>query len=82
MAVGLPIACSDRGPMPEVLRDGGVYFDPENAVSIAEAIEALIRDADLRTSKAARAKHLAAQYSWARCARETWSFLKTVARHG
>ena len=26
MAVGLPIACSDRGPMPEVLRDGGRLF--------------------------------------------------------
>ena len=23
MASGLPIACSDRGPMPEVLQDGG-----------------------------------------------------------
>jgi glycosyltransferase involved in cell wall biosynthesis len=82
MAVGLPIACSDRGPMPEVLRDGGVYFDPENASSIAAALETLIRDAELRTSKAARAKDLAAQYSWTRCAAETWSFLKTVARHG
>ena len=44
MAIGLPIACSDRGPMPEVLRDGGVYFDPENPESIAAAIETLIRD--------------------------------------
>ena len=70
MAVGLPIACSDRGPMPEVLRDGGVYFDPENASSIAKAVETLIGDSDLRTSKAARAKHLATQYSWARCAAE------------
>jgi glycosyltransferase involved in cell wall biosynthesis len=81
MAVGLPIACSDRGPMPEVLRDGGVYFDPENATSIADALESLIRDSELRMSKAARAKHLAAQYSWARCAAETWSFLKAVAGH-
>ena len=82
MAVGLPIACSDRGPMPEVLRDGGVYFDPENAVSIADAIETLIRDADLRAKIAARAKDLAKQYSWQRCAAETWSFVKRVARHG
>jgi len=82
MAIGLPIACSDRGPMPEVLRDGGVYFDPENATSIADALENLIRDSELRLSKAARAKHLATQYSWARCATETWSFLKTVAGRG
>jgi glycosyltransferase involved in cell wall biosynthesis len=82
MAVGLPIACSDRGPMPEVLRDGGVYFDPEDAASVADAIETLIRDSALRMSKAERAKDLAAQYSWARCAAETWRFLKTVAGHG
>jgi glycosyltransferase involved in cell wall biosynthesis len=79
MAVGLPIACSDRGPMPEVLRDGGVYFDPEDVESVAGAVEALIRDAGLRMCKAARAKALAAQYSWARCAAETLSFLKAVA---
>jgi glycosyltransferase involved in cell wall biosynthesis len=82
MAVGLPIACSERGPMPEVLRDGGVYFDPEDAASIAKAIETLVGDSGLRASKAARARSLAAQYSWARCAAETWSFLKTVAERG
>jgi glycosyltransferase involved in cell wall biosynthesis len=59
-----------------------VYFDPENAISIANALENLIRDSELRMSKAARAKHLAAQYSWRRCATETWSFLKAVAGHG
>ena len=37
--VGLPIACSNRGPMPEVLEDGGVYFDPENTQSIKRSIE-------------------------------------------
>lgn len=39
MASGLPIACSERGPMPEVLKDGGSYFNPENAISIAESVK-------------------------------------------
>src|SRR5207248_9180329 len=30
MSAGLPIACAGRSAMPEVLGDGGVYFDPEN----------------------------------------------------
>jgi glycosyltransferase involved in cell wall biosynthesis len=30
MAAGLPIACSDRGPMPEALGDAGCYFNPED----------------------------------------------------
>jgi glycosyltransferase involved in cell wall biosynthesis len=76
MANGLPIACSDRGPMPEVLEDGGVYFNPENHVSVAAAVESIIADTDLRHSIARRASELAARYSWARCASETWTFLR------
>ena len=75
MAAGLPIACSNRGPMPEVLGDGGVTFDPEAPDSIAAAIEALLRDDDRRRDLAAQARRLAENYSWSRCGRETWQFL-------
>lgn len=79
MAVGLPIACSDRGPMPEVLQDGGVYFDPENPDSIAAAIIDLITNHDNRSRLASRAKQLAGQYSWMRCAHETLAFTAQTA---
>lgn len=82
MASGLPIACSDRGPMPEILRDGGVYFDPESSVSIAEAVERILTDRLMRVSIAGRAKDLSAAYSWERCAYETWDFLRASSdRH-
>lgn len=80
MASGLPIASSNRGPMPEVLRDGGVYFDPENSDSITAAIESIITDAALKKRIASRAKELSAQYSWERCADETWKVLSECAR--
>jgi glycosyltransferase involved in cell wall biosynthesis len=80
MAAGLPIACSDRGPMPEVLQEGGTYFDPENPQSIAQAIGKLLTDREYRVTTAARARALSEHYSWARCARETWAFLADVAR--
>ena len=76
MASGLPIACSDRGPMPEVLRDGGTYFDPTDPASIASAIEKLLVDTELRATFARRAAELSREYSWERCARETWAFLR------
>ena len=79
MAAGLPIACSNRGPMPEVLQDGGSYFDPEDPNSIAAALEVLLTDRERRRASAARARVLAAKYSWPRCADETWSFLAEVA---
>jgi glycosyltransferase involved in cell wall biosynthesis len=79
MASGLPIACSNRGPMPEVLQDGGSYFDPEDPDSIAAALEVLSTDRERRRTSAARARALAAKYSWARCADETWTFLAEIA---
>ena len=79
MAAGLPIACSNRGPMPEVLEDGGTYFDPESPESIASAIADLIENPDKRWKLALRAKELSHQYSWVRCANETFSFISDVA---
>lgn len=81
MAVGLPIACSDRGPMPEVLCDGGIYFDPEDGESIASAIESIIDRKDLRLTIAERAKVLASQYTWERCANETWKYVTETVRN-
>jgi glycosyltransferase involved in cell wall biosynthesis len=75
MACGIPIACARRGPMPEVLEDGGVYFNPEEPLSIAEAVKKLVEDGDLRKRVAEKAQALSSRYSWQRCARETWAFL-------
>lgn len=80
MASGLPIACSDRGPMPEVLGDAGVYFDPEAPAEIACALRELITSPARRAALAQAAYERAARYSWQRCARETLDFLGLVAR--
>jgi glycosyltransferase involved in cell wall biosynthesis len=80
MAAGLPIASSNRGPMPEVLGDAGVYFDPEVPTSIAEALRKLAFDTSLRTNLAEIALLKAQSYSWRRCARETLEFIAQVAK--
>lgn len=81
MSAGLPIACSRRGPMPEILREAGVYFDPENPAEICAAIAQLLRSPQLRARNAARGFELAQQYSWRRCAAETFGFLAQCARN-
>jgi len=80
MAAGLPIACSIRGPMPEILGDAGVYFDPENTEEIKEAVRELISRPDLRTKKAEGGFSRAKKFTWKRCADQTFAFLSTVAR--
>ncbi len=83
MASGLPIACSNRGPMPEVLGDAGVYFDPENPDDIARALRELIDSPELRAGLAKASFERAHSYSWQHCARETFTFLAEVSRaHG
>jgi glycosyltransferase involved in cell wall biosynthesis len=81
MAAGLPIASSDRGPMPEVLGDSGIYFDPEVPTSIANALCRLGQDTVLCAQRAESAWRKAQAYSWAQCANDTFSFIARVA-HG
>ena len=80
MAAGLPIACSDRGPMPEVLEDGGVYFNPEKPGSISAAITILLENSEIRTKVAERARQLAGKYSWKQCGEATFSFLAETVK--
>ncbi len=75
MSCGLPIACSDRGPMPEVLKDAGIYFNPEEPISIANAVKKLIFDDNLREELANKARKYSDEYSWKRCSNETLEFL-------
>lgn len=80
MASAFPIACANKGPMPEILGDGGLYFDPHSPAEIAAAIRRLATDAALRARCASRAHELAAAYSWERCAHETLAFIARIAR--
>ena len=78
MASGLPIACSERGPMPEVLGDAGTYFDPENILSIVDALRHLITSEDVRNDLSKKAYKRALNFSWEKCASETIAYLREV----
>lgn len=79
MASGLPIASSDRGPMPEILRDAAVYFDPESPSAIADAVARLFAAPELRARFARAAFERARGYTWRRCAEQTFAFLAEIA---
>lgn len=81
MASGLPIACSNRPPMPEVMGEVGMYLDPEQPSDIARALLELIMSPQLRTELANASFERAQQYSWQRCALETFGFLVAVIQH-
>jgi glycosyltransferase involved in cell wall biosynthesis len=75
MSTGIPIACSNRSCLPELLENGGVYFDPENPRDIANAIIRLIKSDELKCSVSSNALINASKFSWERCSLETFHYL-------
>lgn len=80
MASGLPIACSSCGPMPEMLENAGVYFDPEKPIEISHAVKDLIESPKKRKENASLAFEISKKYSWGRCSFKTLSFITDVAQ--
>jgi glycosyltransferase involved in cell wall biosynthesis len=68
---GVPSACSDRASMPEVAGDAALLFDPGDTAQIADVVERLLRDDELRAGLRERGRAQAARFSWERCAEET-----------
>jgi glycosyltransferase involved in cell wall biosynthesis len=65
--------------MPNILSQGGVYFDPEDPKEIAAVLQQLIVSPDARAKYSAAASERVRPYTWERCAEETFSFLKGIA---
>lgn len=78
MGARLPIACSKEAGLPEILKDAGAYFDPEDVDSIAHALQQLLTDAPFRRRCGEEAYRRAQEYTWERCAQETFDFLNSV----
>lgn len=79
MGFGCPIVCADRGSLPEVVGPAGIYFDPDDAESIRQAIEQAAFDA----AAAKRLKPLMAErersYRWSRTVAATLRTYRHVA---
>ncbi len=79
MGTRLPIACSHRSGLPDLLRDGGIYFDPEDIASIAASLCDLLTSEMRRQSLGEIAYQHAQEFTWERCARDTFDFIRHVA---
>jgi glycosyltransferase involved in cell wall biosynthesis len=75
MAAGLPIACSNAGPMPEILKDCGVYFDSENINSIETTLSNLIKSKQIRENLSSKVYLESLNYNWGKCTDETFQYL-------
>lgn len=81
MSSKIPILCSNRGPMPEVLGEWNYYFDPESVQSIYESLFSILENKDEWGSLANIAFERSKQYSWKRCSEETFSHIDGIMRN-
>jgi glycosyltransferase involved in cell wall biosynthesis len=79
MSSGIPIACTNKRPMTDILLDGGLYFDCMEPESIANTIEELILNPELRREMALKAFEVSCKYSWRECSTETFNFIRDVS---
>ncbi len=78
MTYGAPVISSNTSCMSEILGDAPVYFDPYNVDDIAEKIEKVIGNSDLRKGMVVKGYKQVKKYSWKKTAEETLAVYKKV----
>ena len=77
MASGLPIACSEKMPMPEFLEDGGVYFNANSIKSIEDSLICLINNLPLLQKRKNNLKKLKT-LTWHLTSKKTFRFISNI----
>jgi glycosyltransferase involved in cell wall biosynthesis len=76
MACGCPVIVSRAASLPEVCGDAALYCDPTDPRDIAKQMSDLVFDDILRARLRERGLQRAQQFSWEKCARETWAVIE------
>lgn len=71
MAKGAPVVSSDHPCMREILDESAYFFNAEDIVRMAEAIDEVLRNESLRNELIAKGYKQVRKYSWKRMAQET-----------
>lgn len=77
--MGCPVICSRSSSIPEVVGPAAAYFDPECVDSMREVLESTVYDAERLSDMRKAGLVQAQQFSWERCARETYDCYKKLA---
>jgi glycosyltransferase involved in cell wall biosynthesis len=78
MGLGIPVASTTAGGLPEMLSEGaGLLVPPGDAGGLAEAVERLVIDPDIRAAVVARASEVVQRFTAARMAAEMASVYRS-----
>ena len=66
---GAPVAASRQGPLPEVVRDGALYFNPHDTGEMAAVLARIVQDKQLQEQLVHNGQQVIVRYSWDTMAR-------------
>jgi len=69
-SMGVPVVTSNVSSLPEVAGEGALYADPNEPSLIAETIQKIIADGDLREKLIKKGRENLERFSWKKCAKE------------
>jgi glycosyltransferase involved in cell wall biosynthesis len=72
MACGTPLVCSNTASLPEVVGDAAILVSPHEPEEIAQAMVKVVESPEVAEDLADRGRRRAAQFTWERCAEETY----------
>jgi glycosyltransferase involved in cell wall biosynthesis len=84
MAAGMPVVTTETSGMADVVEDGfnGLLVPPADTESLVEAIERLLRSADLRKRLGQQAQETMRRYTWELVTRKLEEVLTSAAQNG
>ncbi len=71
MACGCPVITSDSSSLPEVAGEAAIKVPPHDIEGLAEALEKVLTDKELKKSLIAKGKAQAVKFSWEQTAKKT-----------
>ena len=80
-ACGSPALLSNTSSLPEVGGDAALYFDPEDAGSIFDAVKKVVYDRELADSLRKKGYKQLQNFSWEKCAVETKKVYEKVLKN-
>lgn len=80
MQLGVPVISTKTSSIPEVTGDAALLVEPNDVEGLAEAMQKVLSDGELRKSMSAKGKAQAAKFSWEKTAKQTLAVYNNVVK--
>lgn len=75
---GTPVIASNAASIPEVVGDAGLLLDPDDVDGLAQAMQRVVEDQELRQQLVVRGKERVKQFSEEQLFKETWEVIRSL----